>query len=209
LGDRDNATMALDVELKWIRNTKIYGELFIDDISTAKLGTGFYGNKYAYQLGFLLVDVATIGNLDLRFEYARIRPFTYSHKENELSYVHYSTNLGYRYEPNSDNFFVQLLYHPLRRLFLNINFEKHRHGNNPDETNVGGSINKPHRPGDPFEISFLAGELTTFQSIAFGCTYEFIRDGFIVLNYTSISSDRNSINKIQRNQFDVQLRFNY
>jgi len=159
LGDRDNATMGLDVELTLVPNTKIYGELFLDDLTTGKLGSGFYGNKFAYLVGGYYVDAAGIPNVDVRIEYARVRPYTYSHKFDLNSYRHYSTGLGHWTGPNSDDLYLELAYRYSRRLKFKSFFEARRHGANADSVNYGGSIFIPHHSEDPENVQILDGEL--------------------------------------------------
>ena len=64
-----------------IPNTKLYGELFIDDLYTSRIGSGWWGDKTAWLAGALWADAFTLANLDLRFEYARARPYVYTHIE--------------------------------------------------------------------------------------------------------------------------------
>lgn len=184
LGDRDNATMGLDFELKIIANTKLYGELFIDDISTGKLGSGFYGNKYAYLFGIHHVDIFGIPNLDVHLEYARVRPYTYTHKEDITSYRHFTTNLGHWIGPNADDLFCELRYRTSRRLLFKSQFEIRRHGANTEKQNIGGSIFRPHLfPADPEYVDFLQGirERTTTMGIV--GSYEVVRNSFIEISY--------------------------
>ncbi|NIA30810.1 MAG: hypothetical protein GWP06_12970 [Actinobacteria bacterium] len=184
LGDRDNATMGLDFELKIIADTKLYGELFIDDISTGKLGSGFYGNKYAFLAGLYHVDIFGIPNLDVHLEYAHVRPYTYTHKEDITSYRHFTTNLGHRIGPNADDLFCELRYRTSRRLLIKSQFEIKRHGANTENQNVGGSIFRPHTfPADPQYVDFLQGIREKTSSIGIVGSYEVIRNSFIEISY--------------------------
>jgi len=47
LGDKDNNTMGLDITAFPFINHKIYGELLLDDFTTAKNPFKYYGNKFA------------------------------------------------------------------------------------------------------------------------------------------------------------------
>ncbi len=51
LGDHDNATMGIDTNIRLRRGLSVYGDFFIDDITTTKIGTGWYGNKLGFQTG--------------------------------------------------------------------------------------------------------------------------------------------------------------
>lgn len=183
LGDSDNATLGLDFEFKAIPKTKLYCELFIDDLTTGKLGQDFYGNKYAYLLGMSHVDVLGLANLDFRMEYARIRPFVYTHHDS-VSYAHFKTNLGHWIGPNADNLFLQLTFRHSRRLVFQGFYESLRRGANTPEINFGGSINWPFRASrDASEAPFLGGVLEKTRSFGMVARYEVIRNGFVQFRF--------------------------
>ncbi len=157
LGDRDNVAMGLDLEVRVLPGIKLYGELFIDDITTTKLGTGFHGNRYAYTLGAHFIDLFGLDNLDLRAEYTRIRPFVYSHRDSLNVYRHFTTTLGHFSGPNSDFLYLGLRFLPHWRLRVTCYFEYNRSGENEPGCNIGRDITRPHGSWDPFYIDFLEG----------------------------------------------------
>ncbi len=214
LGDRDNVTMGLDFEVKGLYRTKLYGELFIDDITTSRLGTGFYGNKYAYLLGLYHVDVLGVDNLDFRLEYARVRPYTYTHKNDLTAYRHYSTGLGHWIGPNADDIFVQLSYQYSRRLGIKLHYEKTRHGANPPGMNYGGDLFRSHLTSrDPEYVDFLQGILDKTRSFAALLSYEFFRNGFLKIQYRHFYGTRTWQQTLdfpgRRNEVVVMLSLNY
>jgi hypothetical protein len=184
LGDRDNATMGADFELKLVPRTKLYGELFIDDITTGKLGTSYFGNKYAWLAGLYHVELFGLPNLDFRLEYARVRPFTYTHTEEYNTYRQFITNLGHWIGPNADDLFLDCSYQYSRPLKFDSFFEMHRHGANPPGYNYGGSIFAPHFVfRDPLYVNFLEGVLEKTTSFGANARYELVRNGFVRLSY--------------------------
>ncbi|RQW05874.1 hypothetical protein EH222_09500, partial [candidate division KSB1 bacterium] len=187
-GDQDNAAMGLDAELKLIPRTKLYGELFIDDLTTGKIGTGFYGNKVGYTAGALCVDLFGLPNLDLRAEYTAVRPFTYSHKDTVTAYAHFSTTLGHWNGPNASLWTGRLSYRFSRRIVTHLTLRLAKNGINTPDENVGSDIWRPHDPGTDAEyVDFLAGlpqSCTTFDG---RMSYEFIRNGFIEMAFCSES----------------------
>jgi len=213
LGDRDNATMGLDVELKFIPKTKIYGELFLDDLTTGRLGSGFYGNKFAYLLGGYYVDAAGIPNLDVRLEYARIRPYTYTHKFDLNSYRHFTTGLGHRIGPNADNLYMELTYRYSRRFKVYTFAEIQRHGANTDSVNYGGSLFESHRSDDPEIVHFLDGILEKTTSAGVNVSFEIIREFFVRLQYRYFWGKSDWMEKPNypgnRSEFWLQLSLNY
>ena len=216
LGDRDNATMSLDFELKIIPKTKVYGELFLDDVTTSKLGTGYYGNKYAYTAGLYNVDILGCPNLDLRFEYTRIRPYVYSHKNDLNSYRHFISTLGHWAGPNAENLFIQLEYRLDRRFKIYGFYEKTRHGANNDMLNVGGNMFSPHATlTDPENVDLLDGNLEMLKKMSFGIKYGPLPQLFISALYSYLEGDVKLINSFQRSDigkghlFQLQLSYKY
>ncbi|MCB0376671.1 MAG: hypothetical protein KDD04_12185, partial [Sinomicrobium sp.] len=51
LRDRDNATISLDFEYIPFAGTKLYTTIFLDEMKFEKLGTNWWGNKQAIQVG--------------------------------------------------------------------------------------------------------------------------------------------------------------
>ncbi len=215
LGDLDNALMGLDVEFKAIPKTKLYGELFLDDITTGRLGEGFYGNKYGYTAGLYHVNLFGIANLDARLEYTRIRPYTYTHKHDTTQYQHFSTILGHWIGPNSDYLMGQLDYRLSKRTRFELQVEQWRHGANPPDENLGGDPNVPHEnPRDPQSVDFLAGVLERTRAISLAAHYEVLRDLYLSVELKWFDGDSEwpqygGVSPGARSQITLELRWNY
>ncbi|MBN1480988.1 hypothetical protein EH223_00775 [candidate division KSB1 bacterium] len=214
LGDQDNAAMGVDLEIKAIKNTKLYGELFLDDLTTSRLGSGFYGNKYGVTAGLYYVDVLGLANLDFRIEYTALRPYTYAHKDTATAYAHFITPLGHPIGPNAVNLYAQLQYRLSRRLLFNLNYEMTNFGENTDDWNVGRDIFRP-RNGftDSETVRLLDGIRHDIRSLGLRGEYEFIRNGFfelaINLLNTDISQQSDWNYPVVRSQVEFGFRFNY
>ncbi len=182
LGSPDNMMMGLDFKCTAIKNLKFYGELLIDDITTTKLGTNWYGNKLGYSVGTFWVDPLSIDNLDLRVEYTRLRPYVYSH-ENSLSYTHYASPLGHPIGPNSDDLYFEANYRFSKYARLALFSEFWRHGANLADKNVGGDVEQPHRYGDELQTQFLAGILEKRRSYGLNFSYELFEGCFFQASY--------------------------
>ncbi len=212
LGDRDNAAMGLDLELKFLPKTKLYGELFIDDITTGRLSSDFYANKYAYLAGMYHVDLLGLDNLDFRLEYARVRPFTYTHG-GVTNFQQYSTNMGHRLGPNADEWFCGLKYQYSRAFYVESYVAVERHGGNTEKQNFGGSLFDAWEYDDGEYFRFLGGvkrRTTTFMVLG---SYEFLRNAFLQVQYSHADArSRWSGNESKypghRSAFMVRLAFN-
>ncbi len=212
LGDRDNAAMGLDLQLKALPKTKLYLEFLLDDVTSSKLGTGYYGNKYGMLMGGHHVNLLGIAGLDLRGEYARIRPHTYTH-DTINNFQHFITNLGHRLGPNSEDCFIQLEYRYNRPLLLKAAWERTRHGANPAGVNVGGNLYESRSGlGDPEYVDFLEGNLETANSLFFVTSYEFIRNGFLRLYYRHAFATSEAVSETdypgQRNELGIGVGLN-
>ena len=180
--DRDNGLLGADIEWNFIRNYKIYGEILFDDLSTTKLGTDFYGNKYAFGVGLAGYNVFWIDDLEARVEYTRIQPYVYTHTFDLNKHKHYDSNLGHWMGPNTDLTHVELSYWFSRKFRVDANWQYWRHGANPSDRNVGGDIDQPFVSGeDNPSVIFLDGILAEKMQYHVTINYEIFRRSIIFL----------------------------
>ncbi|MCE5251562.1 capsule assembly Wzi family protein [bacterium] len=193
-GDHDNSVMGMDFRLLVHRAHSIYGEFMFDDISMGKLGTDWYGNKFACQIGSFLVEPFGFRDADIRIEYSRIDPWVYSHKFPINGYNHYGDVLGYYSGPNTDVLFFQVRKRFSRRFHTILTLEKSRHGANPPGTNIGGDALRGHRDTDPTKAHFLDGDLEKVYAGGVDFSYEFLWQLVLRLGYTYEDCDGKKIN---------------
>ena len=184
LGDRDNAAMGVDMELYPVNRVKIYGELFVDDISTGKIGSSFYGNKYAWLAGLYHTNPLGLRDSEFRLEYTFIRPFTYTHKYDITAYRHFITGMGHPLGPNADEWFAELTWRPVYRGELALFVLQQRHGANSDSLNAGGSIFTPHDPGSSETALFLGGVREKTRQVGLRFRYELLHELYLSFQYT-------------------------
>ncbi|MBN1294662.1 MAG: hypothetical protein JXB48_22695 [Candidatus Latescibacteria bacterium] len=196
-GDHDNAAMGIDFRLFVHKNHSLYGELFIDDISMQKLGTDWYGNKFAYQAGTFIVEPFGLRDVDARIEYSHISPWVYTHKFPVNGYHHYGDVLGYPSGPNSDVVFFQVRKRLTRRFHTGCFIKKQRHGENPVGINIGGNLMKGFKDGDSTKAHFLDGNLEKTTFAGFDVSYEIFWQFFLKLGYTYENQDGVKINIYQ------------
>ncbi len=197
LRDRDNSGMGLDATIRIVDGFQLKGTYFLDDIIFSKIGDGFWGNKAAWNLGFMWSPEMSF---DLGAEYSRVEPFTFSHFNVQNS----MTNDGYivssYLQPNSDRWTLFGNYWWGSRYPLEFALSYQRHGNNiyDDEgklvKNVGGSALQTHSAGDPTEgYIFLDGDAEYVTSMDIKTGYELVRGFNFQLHYRlfAINSDIN------------------
>ncbi|MEL6716676.1 MAG: hypothetical protein AAFP86_23065, partial [Planctomycetota bacterium] len=76
VGSPDNVLLAADIAWRPVGGVRTYGQLLIDELRFSEIGSDWWGNKFGWLAGVHLVDPG-IPNLDLRVEYARLRPYLY------------------------------------------------------------------------------------------------------------------------------------
>ena len=123
--------------LSWVTpfDVKLYTQLLVDDIDLSRLGEGFSRNRTGWLLG---AHLAGLPGLSVYLEYARLRPFLYSHRDPSKAFVHWNDVLGHPAGPNAQDFSLQLVYRPRPRLLFALNAAHTQHGRNPEGQNIGG-----------------------------------------------------------------------
>jgi hypothetical protein len=182
-GDHDNAAMGADFRFRLHRSHSIYGELLLDDLTTGKLGSDWYGNKLGWQLGTFILEPFGLSDLDCRIEYSRLRPWVYSHYRPINSFTHFGDVLGHRAGPNADELFAVVRKRFSRRVHSSFSFMRGRHGANTSDTNVGGDPLAGFENGDSTSALFLAGDVAKTNAVAVDVTYEPFWELFIGAGY--------------------------
>ena len=136
----DNSLLGFDVAVRPLDGTMVYGALMIDDLSYSTLSdTSHAGNnnKFAYQLGVSQAIGSPSSNIRslASIEYARIDPFTFSHRSMNASYTTFNAPIGYDMSPNSDRVAFQWRTWFTPRTFVRIDFDYTRHGDNQLDSN--------------------------------------------------------------------------
>ncbi|MBN1154774.1 hypothetical protein JXB12_07625 [candidate division KSB1 bacterium] len=204
LGDRDNNTMGFDMTIYPLSHHKIYGELFLDDFTTAENPFTYYGNKFAFLIGHQWADPLGLSDLNLSWEYARIEPYVYTHKDSVNTYQNYNQSIGHWLGPNSDDLFIILDYRINRDIRMALITERTRHGE--------GDLNRPHTSGDSRKKKFLSGTVENTWSYGVHISDQVFRDVFVSLNYYFLRTD--NLNRIagdssKDNNVSIELKMNW
>lgn len=176
LGSRDNSLMALDAQWKIRGKYSIYGQFVLDEFNLKFIKTqpNWWANKYAYQLGVLAMDLARIKRLDVRLEYNRSRPYTYSHMRSTQSLSHFNQALAHPLGSNFSEGIVDVKYQIKNRLNFNLTgvFAKMGRDSFLNGSNYGANILRSYdtRVTD-FDSKIFMGKLVNFRSINFSVSY--------------------------------------
>jgi hypothetical protein len=96
MGSADNALLGAEFSYDLFGKGQVYTQLFFDEIlvSALRSGDGWWGNKFAIQVGGKAWDIFTEG-LSLQTEFNLVRPFTFTHGSEIQAYGHRNQPLGH------------------------------------------------------------------------------------------------------------------
>ena len=145
LGSPDNALLGLNLSVIVGKHNVFYGQLLIDEFTLHEVlaGTGYWGNKQAFQLGFKTYDPFKIKNLYFQTEFNYVPPYTYSERIERINYGHYNQPIAH---PFGANFWesVNFIKYNYKRFFFNYEFLYSIKGLDPPGKNYGGNIYKSY-----------------------------------------------------------------
>ncbi|MDQ1265391.1 MAG: hypothetical protein QG635_541 [Bacteroidota bacterium] len=192
LHDRDNSMMGLDGTFRLFNGLQIKGSYLLDDIIITRIGTGFWSNKSAWNLGII---TSLFGFADVGLEYSRVEPYTFTHFNIQNSMTNDSVVFGSYLLPNSDAIYGKVQLWMGGRYPLSIDLSYMRHGKNVYDgqgnllKNVGGDPLLVKTPDDSDTVIFLDGILEDIVTIQISAGWEIIRGFNLHGSYTLQSFD--------------------
>lgn len=139
-GSADNVLLGATSKFKILDNWLVYGQLILDDLNIESLqsGSGYWGNKFGYQLGTKAYDVGLDG-INLQLEYNAARPYTYTHFDSINSYTNMNQALAH---PLGANFqeAIGFARYNFKRHFIQLRYSMARYGQDIGNVNYGGNI---------------------------------------------------------------------
>ena len=155
IGSPDNVLLGLDARIDFLPRTRWYGQFLLDELVLGEFfgGRDWWGNKFAFQLGVKHFDLLNVPQLNVRLEYNRVRPFTYSHRDSSANYSHSNQALAHPLGANFDEVIFQIDYRPTSKFYFEGQFSSAKLGRDPQNSdNLGQDILKPNgtRTGGDF-----------------------------------------------------------
>lgn len=186
----NNTLLGLDFQVFPVKNFSFQASLLIDDLNFETLGndsTKGNDNKFALQGGLNWQNFATIPNLNFMYEYTRIDPYVYAHREINNSYSNWGLPIGHNLNPNSDEHAFKLAYNFGSRVYLALTYKMQRSGENFYDSlgnfvNVGSSILDGSGDFQRKNV-FLDGTRVNRNIIMAELSIEPIKQYYIVLRY--------------------------
>jgi hypothetical protein len=161
--------------------TKLYGTLFIDEMSVYSLLEGSRHYIIGYTLGFETAD-PVLKNSTFTFEFSRLTPFMYMNSNDAQTYRSSNYQLGHWIGSNGEHLYVNYHQRIFRGLSVNLRLDLVRKGENEDPELHYSTTNYP---------PILYGRRLSYSSYQLGAQYEIIHDLFVktYYQYSDISDE--------------------
>jgi len=193
-GDNGNAILGMDFKWNVFKGIQLYGQAVIDEMIVGEFigGDGWWGNKQAAQLGLKYIDVAQINNLDLQLEWNLVRPYTYTHfnEESFSNYQHYDQSLAHPLGANFREIAAILRYQPTARLMVTAKGVFTKIGIDPSGENWGSNIFLDYNTREmEYGNTTGQGAPTNIQFLDLTASYQLRHNMFIDVKQTIRNSD--------------------
>ncbi len=97
-----NVQIGLNMKYKVKKNISAYTQFLIDEMTVDEVfsGEGYWGNKFAWQLGGKYFDAFNVKNLMVQGEFNWSRPYTFAHGEIPLNSGHFNQPIAHLWGGN-------------------------------------------------------------------------------------------------------------
>lgn len=97
-----NVQVGLNMKYRLNDHISLYSQFLIDEMTMSRVfdGTGYWGNKFALQLGAKYYDAFKVDGLMLQGEFNWVRPYTFSHGVIELNSGHFNQSITHLWGGN-------------------------------------------------------------------------------------------------------------
>jgi Capsule assembly protein Wzi len=213
IGSPDNVLLGFNARVDVLRTFSFYGQFVLDDILIGNIIDGkldWWGNKFGHQLGAKYINVFGIHFLDAQLEWNQVRPYTYSHYDENANYSNYKQPLAHPLGANFNEWIASIRFQASPRLHFQSSLYIISTGEDMDSISYGGNVIAPNtrRPGD-FGHTIGQGIKTDItywsSSVRFELTPGVFLDGqYVYRNKTSELPDRS----LKTNLFQFGVRYN-
>ncbi len=146
VGSPDNVLIGLSAHWDVFHQIRFYSQLLLDELKFSEVFSSrhWWGNKQGIQLGAFYVNALGVRDLDVRLEYNKVRPFTYSHYDSLGSYATFNQPLAHPLGANFNELLLKLDYRPVPRLWLCGKAFMIRAGEDTADIDYGADILRPN-----------------------------------------------------------------
>lgn len=177
-GSPDNVLLGFDVAWTALPGLRAYTQFMLDELTVSEIGRKSWKNKWGWMVG--MHAVLPEPGLSLRLEYARLRPYLYSHGKPYNAYLHFDDLIGHPAGPNAEDVALFVNYIPMPRVEAALNFAYTRRGRNTGDLNYGSDprLSYDTRVSDS-NISLLQGVRQNQLLAEARVTYQLLPDLFV------------------------------
>ena len=142
-GSPANSLMGMNLRYNFLKNYNAYGQFVLDDfnLSALKTKSGFFQQKYGFQLGLKAFDAFGVKNLFLQTELNTVRPYTYGHRTLKISNTHFNEALAHPLGANFKEGILKSSYR-FKRIALDLQLIYARYGADANGSHFGKDIFK-------------------------------------------------------------------
>jgi len=142
LNSTDKAVLGMNFKYNFLKHFSLYGQAVISEFVMNEMlsDKGWWGNKWATQLGLKYIDVAGVKNLDVQGEVNICRPYMYTSFSALQSYTHFNQPLAHPLGANFKEMIGIAKYQPAERVFLEAKGIIYWIGNDTAGSNWGRNI---------------------------------------------------------------------
>ena len=217
LDSPDNVLLGLNI--KWIprKRWQLYGQLMVDELKTSQAfnGSGWWGNKIAYQIGTKVFNLFGVDHLDIQIEHNTARPYTYAHRSSNISdrplgsYSHYNQSLAHPYGANFRETIFQVRYRPCAKIWIDVRYIRSYYGDDLNGQNYGRNILEDYitRTQD-FDNETGQGLRRNINLLHGSFVYELMPNTYLDLNLMIRRQHTGDFNNPSLNYLGVSLRMN-
>lgn len=180
LNDRDNGLLGAHIRWRIADGVEARGNGLMDDVIFSKIGTGYWGNKFAWQAGIFWAAPLGFRDIDIAAEYTHVEPFMYSHFNTQNAFTTSGEIIGSAIGPNSKRYWGKIRWAPSAKLTLNVSASFVQHGENIyDSTgklvfNAGGDVERSVTTAEEASASYeiLGGRRVDALTLEGSASYE-------------------------------------
>ncbi len=169
IGSPDNAFLGLGLSVRLFKQFYLYSQVLLDEfvLSQVKAGTGWWGNKQAFQAGLRTESLFGIQNMSFLGELNLIRPFVYAHANNWRTYSHLHQSLGFVWGSNQAELLEKISYKYGRWQISNLSAVRRWAQDSVVSVSLGNNIFKSYelRSGDYDQRLFQGISAITYESL--------------------------------------------
>ena len=143
--DSGSSVVGINARYKFSDKFSMYSQFVLDEFTLEELKaqTGYWANKYGFQLGMKYFEAFKVEGLSLQGEFNWLRPYTFSHKTLIYNYGHYGESLAH---PWGANFWetIGIARYKNERWSANWKVVLGQKGFDDGDVNYGGDIYKSY-----------------------------------------------------------------